>query len=128
MFVVSVLVAAIASFAAGAAYYMILAKPWMAAANLSDSDVSEGGMAPYAIAAVVQVIVALMMAVYFRNSGITGFGSGLVNGGMIGLLFISPWIFLNTAYSKRSHMLAFIDSGYAVVATAIMGAVLGMML
>lgn len=127
MGLIAVIAAAVATFAFGAGYYMALAKPWMAAAQIK---VDENGRpenespVPYIVSFVMILLVAGMMRHTFSLSGIEGAGKGLISGLGIGAFFISPWIFINTGYSDRPWRLALIDSGYATFGCAIMGLVL----
>lgn len=123
----AVIVAAAAGFAFGAAWYMALAKLWVAAANI---EVDEKGnpvdtsMLPYAMAACAMILVAGMMRHTFALSDIDTAGKGLVAGLGIGLFFISPWIMINNGYGGRPFKLTLIDGGYATFGCAIMGLVL----
>lgn len=126
----AVIVAAAAAFAAGAIYYMVLAKPWMAAAKIEvgpDGKPANTSPVPYIVSFVMILLVAGMMRHTFALSGIEGVGKGLVAGFGIGAFFISPWIFVNTGYSDRPWMLAAIDSGYAILAATIMGLILAVL-
>lgn len=127
MGIVSVVVAAIAAFAFGAAYYMALAKPWMKAAAIEvgpDGKPVNESPTPYIVSFVCIILVAGMMRHTFALSGIDTFSKGLQSGFGIGLFFITPWIFINTGYSNRPWKLAVIDGGYATAAATIIGAVL----
>jgi len=123
----SVIIAAIAAFAVGAGYYMALAKPWMAAADI---EVDENGKqvnespVPYMVSFVMILLVAGMMRHTFALSDIDTVGKGIVSGLGIGAFFIAPWIFINTGYSNRPWKLAIIDSGYAILAATVIGLVL----
>ncbi|MEL6570462.1 MAG: DUF1761 domain-containing protein [Pseudomonadota bacterium] len=127
MGLLAVIVAAVAGFAFGAAWYMALSKPWVEAANI---EVDEKGQPvndnplPYIMAGFAMLLVAGMMRHTFALSGIDTFGKGLVSGLGIGLFFISPWIMINNAYGDRPFKLTLIDGGYATFGCAIMGAVL----
>lgn len=124
---VSVLVGAVAAFAAGAAYYMILAKPWMEAAAIEVDDEGKpvnDGPVPYIVSFVMIILVAGMMRHTFALSGIDTVGKGIMSGFGIGAFFIAPWIFINTGYSNRPWKLAVIDSGYAIIAATVIGLVL----
>ncbi len=124
---VAVLIAAAAGFAFGAAWYMALAKPWMAAANIKvgpDGNPENTSPLPYIMAAFAMVLVAGMMRHTFALSGIDTFGKGLMSGLGIGLFFISPWIMINNGYGGRPFKLTLIDGGYATFGCAIIGAVL----
>ena len=128
MGLISVIVAALAAFAAGAGYYMSLSKPWVEASGVPTDDKGQpqNGSDPilYLTSFVCIVLVAGMMRHTFALSDIDTVGKGIVSGVGIGAFFISPWIFLNNAYSMRPRKLAVIDSGYAILACAVIGLVL----
>ena len=126
----SVIVAAIATFAFGAAYYMALAKPWMAAAQIkvdADGKPENESPVPYVVSLIMILLVAGMMRHTFSLGEIDTFFEAATTGLGIGLFFISPWIFINTGYSDRPWALAVIDSGYATFGCLIMGIVLHLM-
>ncbi len=127
MGLLSVVVAAVAAFAFGAGYYMVLAKPWMAAAAIEvgpDGKPVNESPIPYIVSFICILLVAGMMRHTFALSGIDTLGKGLQSGFGIGLFFITPWIFINTGYSNRPWKLAVIDGGYATAAATIIGGVL----
>lgn len=127
MGILSVIVATIAAFAFGAGYYIVLAKPWMAAAGIEvgpDGKPKNESLIPYIVSFIGILLVAGMMRHSFALSGIDTFGKGLQSGFGIGLFFITPWIFINTGYADRPWKLAIIDGGYATAAATIIGAVL----
>lgn len=124
----SVIVAAAAAFGLGAAYYGALAKHWIKASGVECDETGKpkGGQSPaiFAVAFVLQLVVAGMMRHVFSLSGIETLGAGFVAGAGIGLFFISPWITLNNMYGMRPVALSLIDSGYATLACAVAGLVL----
>ncbi len=128
MELLSVVSAAAVSFAVGAVWYMVLAEPWMRAAQIPrDAEGKpEGGQDPkiFAMTFVLQLIVAGMMRHVFSLSGIDTIGSGLIAGAGVGLFFISPWIAINNAYGMRPVRLTLIDGGYATLGCAAMGLIL----
>lgn len=121
----AVIVAAAIGFAFGAGWYMALAKPWMAAANIEvgeDGQPVNNSPLPYIVSAFAMLLVAGMMRHTFALSGIDTFGKGFVSGLGIGLFFISPWIMINNAYGDRPFKLTLIDGGYATFGCAVIGA------
>lgn len=124
---IAVIVATIAGFAVGAAYYMALSKPWMEASGVDvgpDGKPVNDGPTPYIVSFIMILLVAGMMRHTFALSGIETVGKGLLSGLGIGAFFIAPWIFINTGYSNRPWKLAVIDSGYAILAAGVIGTVL----
>lgn len=127
MELISVLAAAAGSWIFGAAWYMALAKPWVAAVGLKTDENGrpEGDSAlPYIMSAIAMIVVAGMMRHTFGMAGITTVGKGLMSGLGVGLFFISPWIMINNAYGMRPFRLTLIDGGYATIGCAIMGVIL----
>jgi predicted DNA repair protein MutK len=130
MEIISVIAAAVAGFAFGAAWYMALSKQWVAASGI---EVDENGQpanqskTPFILAGIAMLLVAGMMRHTFAMSGIDTLAAGLVGGLGVGLFFISPWIMINNAYGDRPFNLTLIDGGYATFGCAVMGAVLGLL-
>lgn len=127
MGILAVIVAAIAGFAFGAVWYMMLARPWMDAAGIEagpDGRPENASMLPYLMAAVAMVVVSGMMRHTFALSGIDTIGKGVISGLGVGLFFISPWIMINNGYVGRPFRLTLIDAGYATFGCAIIGLVL----
>lgn len=129
MGLLSVIVAAIGGFAFGAAWYMTLAKQWVAVVGIETDEngrpVNESPL-PYILSFIAMIVVAGMMRHTFAMAGIDGFGKGLISGLGVGLFFISPWIMINNAYGDRPFKLTVIDSGYAAFGCGVMGAILGL--
>lgn len=129
MGILSVIVAAIGGWVFGAAWYMSLAKPWVAAAGIETDEngrpVNDGPL-PYVLSFVAMILVAGMLRHTFAMAGIDSLGKGLVAGLGVGLFFISPWIMINNAYGGRPFKLTLIDGGYATFGCAVMGAILGL--
>lgn len=127
---ISVIVAAVAGFAFGAAWYMTLSKQWVAASGI---EVDENGQpankskTPFILAGIAMLLVAGMMRHTFAMSGIDTLAAGLVGGLGVGLFFISPWIMINNAYGDRPFNLTLIDGGYATFGCGVIGAVLGIL-
>lgn len=130
MEIISVVAAAVAGFALGAAWYMALSKQWVAASGI---EVDENGQpanrskTPFILAGIAMLLVAGMMRHMFAMSGIDTLAAGLVGGLGVGLFFISPWIMINNAYGDRPFNLTLIDGGYATFGCAVIGAVLGLL-
>ena len=125
----AVLVAAAASYALGAVWYMALANPWMAAAGVNPQKMKEegkgGSPVPFIIAAIAALLVAGMMRHIFGQAGITGISKGALSGLGIGAFMITPWVAMNYAYAMRPRNLTLIDGGYSILGCTLMGAVLG---
>ncbi len=127
MGLMSVLAAAFASYAFGAAWYMTLSRPWAAASGVTvDSDgkpVMKTPL-PFIIAFVAAVLAAGMMRHIFATSGVESFWEGLVSGFGLGLFIAAPWLLTCYAFADRPERLMLIDGGYATIGSTIMGGML----
>lgn len=123
-----VIFAAIAAWAAGAVYYMVLSRPWLAVSGVKVDNTgrpANASAAPYIISGIAMVVIAGMMRHMFQMAGIDDLAKGLVSGIGIGAFIITPWIVINYTYAQRPAMLSVIDGGYAILACTIIGTVLG---
>lgn len=123
----NVLVAAAASFGAGAVWYGVLGKQWQQAANITcdENGKPQGGSHwAFVISAIVMIVVAGMMRHAFAMAGIDTITKGALSGLGVGLFFITPWIFLNNAFVGRPLKLSGIDGGYAVIGCTLIGGIL----
>ena len=128
MEILSVLAAAVASYAFGAVWYMMLANPWMEAAGVARTEdgkpANAGDPTPFIISGLAAIVVAGMMRHTFALSSIDSVDKGLVAGLGIGLFLATPWIVTNYGFAGRPRMLMLIDGGYATIGCTIMGVVL----
>lgn len=126
----NVVAAAVASYGFGAAWYMMLAAPWMDAAGVAVGEdgqpANKSDPVPYLVAFVMALVVAGMMRHVFALSGIDTVGKGLISGLGIGLFLASPWLATCYAFGGRPFRLTLIDVGYITFGSAIIGAVLSM--
>ncbi|MHC0052004.1 DUF1761 domain-containing protein [Actibacterium sp. D379-3] len=124
----SVIAAAAASYFFGAVWYMVLARPWMAAAGIETDErgrpKERTGAMPYVIAVVGTLFVAGMMRHVFALSGIDAPMNGVVSGMGLGLFIATPWLASNDAFVGRPFRLTLIDGGYTTIGCAIIGLVL----
>lgn len=128
-----VIVAALAGFGVGAAWYMSLSKPWLEATGLPLGTDGRpvngtGRPMPFAIGFVAMVLVAGMMRHVFIMSGVYSLGKGLLSGLGVGAFIVAPWIAMDYAYSMRDRRLTWIDGGFAILGCGMIGAVLGLFL
>lgn len=127
---VRVLVAAACGFAVGAAWYMSLARPWMAAAGIKvdarGRPEGNGSPLPFLISGIAMLVVAGFLRHIFTVAEIDTLAAGLLYGGSFGLFVITPWLAMDYAYAMRPSRLTLIDGGYAIAGCAVMGAVLNL--
>lgn len=127
---VNVFSAAVAAFAAGALYYVLLSDRWIAASGVPTGPdgraANAANAAPFLIGFLCILLVAGMMRYLFAAAGIDTPRAGLLHGAGIGGFLIAPWIALNAVYAMHRPALAVIDGGYAVLGCAIIGLVLAL--
>ncbi|MGR3484243.1 MAG: DUF1761 domain-containing protein [Paracoccaceae bacterium] len=131
MFAISIMLAALACFAAGAVWYGTLSDPWMRASGVALGADGRPANArdprPYLISLAASVVVAAMLSQLLDRMGVEGALPGLAHGAAAGAFLIAPWIALNNGYAGRPAMLSAIDGGYAVAGCAAAGFVLGLL-
>jgi len=126
----AVLIAAVAAFAWGAAYYMTLSRQWLAAVGMTKEQLGEKrSPVPFAISFVALLVMAWVLA---GTLGHLGPGQVTVKNGIISALFlwlgfVVTTVFVNNAYPGRKYMLSVIDSIHWLGVVVIEGAVIGAM-
>lgn len=126
MGLIGVFAAAIAAYAFGSVWYMVLARPWRKASGLADEDIDGRNPTPFVIAFVCVLIVSFMMQYLNSQLVLLSPVEGLIFGLAVGLFLVFPWVATNYIFGKRPKMLILIDGTYAVVGCGIIGAVQGL--
>lgn len=134
---IAVVVAGVASFAFGAAYYMSLAKPWMAAVGKTEEEVkSESSPLVYIVAIIAQLVMAFMLAGVLGHLIPPGGGdvaieapvtltSGLITGFCIWFGFVLTTMLINHGFQGQKRSLSVIDGGHWLGVLLLQGAVIG---
>lgn len=113
-----ILIATIAGFAFGAAWYMGLSKPWMRATGLTEADIKGPGSrtspVPFVIAFVAEFWIAsilagsLILAPDQAGQWTMAFGTAVV----IWIGFVMPVMVVNHRYQMAPWSLTAIDGGH----------------
>lgn len=133
---VNPLAVAIATFAGylfGAAWYMLLAKRWLAAQEFSADQRARiegsGGRAPapFLISLAAQTLMACMLASLLAHLGAPALTlrGGAQTGFLVWLGFVATTLISNYAFGMRRWSLAVIDGGHWLGVLLIQGGVLG---
>ena len=133
----AVLVAAVAGWVIGAAWYMSLAKPWVDAHGRTmedfkaQADAAKGTPAawlPYVLAFVAELIMAWVLAGLLAHLGPDQMTvwNGIVSALFVWLGFVATTIAVNNMFGMRKTMLTVIDSGHWLAVLVAMGIVLGL--
>lgn len=123
----AVVVAVLINMIGGAAWYGILAKPWMAEVGLTKEAIEAdraGMIRGYIIAIIASILIALTLALFVEATGAKGI-DGLTLGVIAGIGFVATTLGSMSAFEKRSLKLYMINAGYPVIMFAIIGALLG---
>src|SRR5690348_14883902 len=122
----AILIAAIAAFAWGAAYYMTLSKQWLAAVGRVEPNKSP---TPFIMSFVALIVMAWVLAgtLGHLGPGQVTVKNGIISGLFLWLGFIATTVFVNNAYPGRKYSLSVIDSIHWLGVVVIEGAVIGAM-
>lgn len=122
----AILLAMVASMALGMAWYMGLAKQWMAAAGLTEDDVNDGGASPFVWAALAQLVIAYFISMLtpqlFESISVY---SAVMVGAHMWVGFILTSMVLNHRYQMKPWSLTIIDGGYLLGVVIVQGVVIG---
>ena len=124
----AVFLAAAAGYGAGAVWFMVLGRVWMAAVGRTEDEIrADRSALPFVLAFAANLLTAGMLRHVFAMSGVEGLGAGLVAGLGTGLFLAAPWIVTAHAFSARPRTLWWLDAGHVVLAATVIGTVLGAM-
>lgn len=121
----AVLAAAASAFVLGGLWYSALfARPWQAAAGLSDEAV-KGGNKPimFAGAFVLAFVTSAVFAMFLGPKATLGFGAAA--GFAAGLGWVTTSLGVIYIFERRSPRLWLINGGYQTLQFTVMGAILG---
>jgi hypothetical protein len=122
----AVIVATIAGFALGAAWYMSLGKQWLAAIGKT-RDQLDAGPVPYVIGVAVELVMAVVLALTIRwIFGEVNVANGLLTGAVMWLGFVMPPMVLNHRYQNMPWQLTIIDGGHLLAVLLVQGLVIGL--
>lgn len=81
----------------------------------------------YLISFLMSFVFAFMLAKTIIRTDYSGMADGLKFGFMVGICFSAMSIGINYQFNKKPAELFFIDAGYVVASSTIMGAIIGWM-
>ncbi len=130
-----ILIAAVVSFAFGAAWYICLGKQWMAARDMSvaDMDKAKAEMGPIPVPYIIAFIALLIMGWMFagvllhlaRGGMPVTIRSGMISGFFLWFGFVITTLTVNHAFQGAKRSLTLIDGGHWLGVLLIQGAILG---
>ena len=129
----AIVIAAVAAWIFGAAYYGALGKAWVAALGttreaLNQLNAGKSGAAkaaPFILSFVAEAIMAYVLYGLLMHLGMFTVRAGMISGAICWFGFALTTIAVNNAFPGRKPMLTVIDSGHWLGVLLIMGAVIG---
>src|SRR5262245_41756042 len=129
----AVLLAALASFAFGAAWYGALAKTWLAARGDGGRRQAMARLGtipiPYLLAFLAELVMAWMLAgilLHLAQGGLVPSArTGLISAACLWLGFVATTVVVNHAFQGAKAALTMIDGGHWLGVLLIQGAILG---
>jgi hypothetical protein len=122
----AIVVAAVAAFVFGAAYYAALSGPWVAAARI---DPAKAKISPALFIAtfICELVMAWVLAGVIGHLGVgqVTVRNGVISGFFIWLGFLATATAVNQRYEGFGWTLTLIDAGHWLGVALIMGAVIG---
>jgi hypothetical protein len=129
----AIIIAAVAAWIFGAAYYGALGKAWvralgtsmeaMKAQNAGKSALVKA--APFLLSFCAEVIMAYVLYGLLFHLGMWTVRAGIISGAICWFGFVLTTIATNNAYPGRRPLLTVIDSGHWLGVLMIMGAIIG---
>ena len=126
----AILLAALAAFGWGAAYYMTLSKQWLTAVGMSKEQMETNRTAvPFIISFVALLVMGWVLAgtLGHLGPGQVTLKNGIISALFLWLGFVVTTIFVNNAYPGRKYSLSVIDSIHWLGVVVIQGAIIGAM-
>jgi Protein of unknown function (DUF1761) len=128
----AVLGAAVASWLLGAAWYALLARPWMIALGKTRTELmgpdGRPSPLPFVVAFLAQFLMAWVLAglIGHTGPGQAGVAGGIVAGFLVWLGFVITTLSTNHGFGGHRSMLTVIDGGHWLAVLLLQGAVLGL--
>jgi len=130
----AILIAGVAAWLLGAAWYMTLSNPWRAAIGMTPEQMEACKNRPYAYLPFIFAFVGAVAMAWVLAGLIGHLGPGQVtvtNGVISGLFcwfgFVATTMLVNNSFAMRNPKLLVIDGGYWLVVLVVMGAIIGAM-
>jgi len=125
----AVLLASLASFAVGSAWYSpaLFGKPWMKALGIKQKDIKTADMTvPMVVSGVLAFVTATGLAALMHALGFDTWIRGAVFGLLVGLAFVATNRGIHMLFEQKAGLnLYLINAGHDLVFLALAGAIIG---
>jgi hypothetical protein len=124
----AILIATVAGFAFGAAYYMSLSKAWLAAIGKTKEQIASEGRGsplPFIISIVALAVMAAVLAGAVDHLGQVNLKGGVITALFMWLGFVITTMAVNNAFGQRKASLTIIDGIHWLGVLVIQGAIIG---
>ena len=126
----AVLIAAVAGWLVGGAWYTLLGKPWMAAQGFTAESMAAakrrpGAFLPFIYAFAADLVMAGTLAGIVGHVGPVTIKNAVISGALCWLGFVITTLGVNYSFGMRSPQLIAIDGGHWLAVLVVMGAIIG---
>jgi hypothetical protein len=125
-----VILAAVAGWLAGAAWYTVLARPWMIAIGKTKSELmtpaGTPSHVPFVVAFFAQLVMASVLSGIVGHVGSVNAMNGVISGLFAWLGFVITSLAVNYSFARQQIMLTLIDGGHWLLVLVLQGAVIGL--
>lgn len=125
--IVAVVLAAVAYFAIGAAWYSLFSAEWLAGIGKTAQQVQAdgGGVMSFIVGFLSVLVASATLALLMRWTNTRGLVPGAKLGLCVAVGFIGAQLALNYGFEARSVALWLINTGYALIGLSVAGAIIG---
>jgi hypothetical protein len=126
----AIVIAAIAAWLAGAGWYMILGRTWMAALGTTPEKMTEGRQRqgtflPFVYAFIAELLMAWILAGLLGHIGALTIRNGVISAVFCWFGFVMTTMVVNNGFAARDKRLLLIDGGHWLLVLVLMGAIIG---
>lgn len=126
---IAIAAATLVSMGIGAAWYSLLAKPWIDANGFSQEQIKsiEANDKPiiYVIAAICHLVMAWVLSGIIFHAGTMTLGNGILSAVLVWLGFVATSMAVNHRFQFKPWSLTAIDAGHYLAVLVAQGAIIG---
>lgn len=126
----AVIIASVSSFILGWLWYspLLFGKAWQEDNQLTKEKLMASNFVKvFGLSFIMTFVYAFMLAKTILRTDLSGMADGLKFGLLVGAFFSAMSLGISYQFSHRTTRLYFIDAGFMIVSSTIMGAIIGWM-